>query len=143
MSVTIGAPRMRRVAGRVMPALALAAAVALGSGACTPDDQETRTLDVQGEQTRAQLPPEVVEALDSGTVAFRAHRFEDALVHYQKATELAPDHAAGFFGISMTQEALGNPEAAEAAMDKVHELVPGATLLHPDDTVEGGEGTEP
>lgn len=118
--------------------------LAVSAGACGPqgDDQETRTLDPAGEQTRAQLDPEVVEALDSGTVSFREHRFEDALGHYETATELAPDQPAGWFGISMTQEALGDMEAAESAMARVRDLAPGATILHPDDTAGAG-GSSP
>ena len=122
----------------VVAGLAVAAVGLLG--ACTPDDQETRTLDVQGEQTRAQLPPDVVEALDSGTVAYREHRFEDALVHYQRAAELAPDQPAGWFGVSMAQEALGKLEAADSALERVKGLAPGATILHPDDTATAGGG---
>jgi hypothetical protein len=127
--------------GRTLRA-GLALSVVLLAGACRPDDQETRTLDVEGEQTRAQLAPEVVEALDSGTQAFRDHRFEDALDFYRSAADAAPDEPAGWFGISIAQRALGNMEAAESAMVKVRDLAPGATILHPDDTVGtgGGEG---
>ena len=109
----------------------------LAAAGCTPDDQETRSLDTEGPRTRAQLPPQLVEALDSGTVAFREHRFEDALAHYQRATELEPEQPSGWFGISMAQEALGNTEAADEAMERVRGLAPGATILRPDTVGEG------
>ena len=67
----------------------LAFAVAFAA-ACTPDDQRTESLDVEGPSTRAQLSPEVVEALDAGSEAFRADDYESALEHYTRAAELAP-----------------------------------------------------
>lgn len=132
---------MRRAGGIALPLLA----ATLLAGACVPDDQETRTLNPEGQGTRAQLAPEVVEALDSGTQAFRDHRFDDALEFYRSAAELAPEEPGGWFGVSIAQRALGNMEAAESAMVKVRDLAPGATILHPDDTVDtgGGEGGGP
>jgi len=116
----------------VIGILALAAAVS-----CRPDDQRTETLDpTEGVRRRADLPQAVVAQLDSGSVAFRADRFEDALEHYTRVTELEPDLGAGWFGVYMAQEALGNLEAAQAALERVQELAPGATIVH-DDRPEG------
>lgn len=130
-------PRTRGTPGEPAgrwPRVFLAGVLALGvslAGACTPDDQRTESLDVQGPSTRAQLPSEVVEALDAGSEAYRADDFEGALEHYTRAAELAPEQASGWFGIYMANEALGNTEAAEAALETARELAPGASIIHP------------
>jgi len=87
-------------------------------------------------EIRARLAPEVAAQLDSGTMAFRVHDFETALVHYQRVTEVAPDEPSGWFGVHMAQRALGNPAEADSALARVRRIAPGATLLHP-------EGEEP
>lgn len=77
------------------------------------------------------LPPEVTAQLDSGSTAFRADDFKGALAHYTKATELAPDLAAAWFGVFMAQEALGDAQAAQEALAKTQALEPGMDLTHP------------
>ena len=125
---------MTRNGGRRRWAVALSAlAVALATGACRPADQETGSLDPQGAATRTQLPEELVAALDSGSQAFRAGAMDEALAQYERATELAPDHAAGWFGIYMVQQRLGDAEAAAAALERAQAAAPGATIIHPTD----------
>lgn len=98
---------------------------------CRPDDQRTETMDpVKAMQARANMPKEVVAQLDSGTSAFRADDLAEALRHYTRVTELAPDVAAGWFGVYMAQDALGDDAAAAAALKRAQAVVPGATLLH-------------
>ena len=53
--------------------------------------------------------------MDSGTSAFRADDIEAALQHYTRVTEIAPDIGAGWFGVYMAAEALGDAEGAAAA----------------------------
>jgi len=105
----------------------------LAAAACRPDDQRTDTMDVQQaiQQERESLPVEVVAQLDSGSAAFRADDHEAALAYYTRATEIAPDVAAGWFGVYMAQQALGNAKAAEDALEKAQSVEPGATLLRP------------
>lgn len=98
---------------------------------CRPEDQRTETVDPTGTQTRAQLPPQVVAQLDSGTAAYREEDYEGALVHYAKATELAPEAAAGWFGVYMVQHRLGRAEEADRALARAQEAAPGASLIHP------------
>jgi len=105
--------------------------VLAASAACRPEDQRTDSVDLQSEQTRAQLAPEVVAELDSGTVAYRDDRFEEALAHYQRVTELAPSVAAGWFGVYMVQHRLGNAAAADSALQRAQGVAPGASLIHP------------
>jgi tetratricopeptide (TPR) repeat protein len=117
----------------VIGLLALAAVIS-----CRPDDQRTETLDpLEGVRRRADLPPDVIAHLDSGSAAFRDDRFGAALEHYTRVTELEPDLGAGWFGVYMAQEALGDLEAAEAALERVQEIAPGATIVH-EDGPEGG-----
>ena len=109
--------------------LVLAAAVS-----CRPDDQRTDTLDAeQGMLSREDMPPEAVAHLDSGSMAFRADDFAEALRHYTRVTEIGPDIGAGWFGVYMAADALGDAERAEAALERARSLIPGATLLHDGD----------
>lgn len=120
---------------RLIGTVAVALAAAL---ACRPDDQRTDTLDPhEGMQARVEMAPAVVAQLDSGTAAFRADDFAQALRHYTRVTELDAENGPGWFGVYMTEQALGRPEAAQAALERARGVVPGATLLHPepDDTL--------
>ena len=96
-------------------------------------DQRTDTMDVQEavQKERKSLPLEVVAQLDSGSAAYRAHDLQAALAHYTKATEIAPEVAAAWFGVYMAQQALGNADAAREAFEKAQAVEPGATLLRP------------
>jgi len=103
---------------------------------CRPDDQTTDSLDAErGMQAREDMPPAAVAQLDSGTAAFRADDLEAALRHYTRVTEIAPDIGAGWFGVYMAAEALGDTERAEQALERARSVVPGATLLHNGDGV--------
>jgi len=82
-------------------------------------------------QHREELAPEVLAQLDSGSAAFRADDFEAALRHYRRVTEMAPGVGAGWFGVYMANDALGRPEEAAVALDRVRGTDPGATLLYP------------
>lgn len=110
----------------------LIVALTLLSG-CRPPDQRTDSLDPLGGATaREEMRPEVVAQLDSGSQAFRADDFDNALAHYTAVTELDPENAPGWFGVYMAHRELGNMEEAQAALEHTRELVPGATLMHPD-----------
>jgi Flp pilus assembly protein TadD len=116
------------------PVLALAVAVV----GCAPEDQRTDTIDLQAaEEARADLDPETVAQLDSGNVAFRARDMDRAVRHYRRVTELAPDLAAGWFGVYMTETMRGNTEAADSAFQQAQKLAPGASLLRPNENGSG------
>jgi tetratricopeptide (TPR) repeat protein len=110
------------------------AVAALGLVACErPDDQRTETITDRDVLTaRQQLDPAVAAALDSGNVAYRARDYQRALEHYNEAVAMNAELAAGWFGIYMAQLALGNPDAAEAAMAQARIHAPQASLMHPD-----------
>lgn len=98
-----------------------------------PDDQRTETItDRDVLEARQQLGPAVSAALDSGNVAYRERDYQRALRHYQQVVDLNQEVAAGWFGIYMAQLALGNADAAEAAMAQARIHAPGASLMHPD-----------
>lgn len=102
----------------------------LVAAGCGPDDQRTESVNPEVlAEARAELGQDVAMALDSGSAAFRREDFELAREHYQRASELAPDHAAPWFGIYMTERALGNVEAAAAALERARASAPEATLL--------------
>ena len=101
------------------------------SDAGVPDDQPTGSIDSTAWQKARALPAGVAAALDSGNVAFRAGEFEAARAQYLRATELGPDVSAAWFGLSMSERRIGNAAAADAAMQRVRQLAPGASLLHP------------
>ena len=79
-----------------------------------PADQRTDTMDVQQaiQQERESLPPDVLAQLDSGGAAFRADDHQGALTHYTKATELAPELAAAWFGVYMAHLRAALPRKA-------------------------------
>lgn len=110
----------------------LVAIVALA--ACErPDDQETGSIsqdEVRG--ARENLDPDVMAALDSGNVAYRAKDYETARRYFREAAELDDGVAAAWFGVYMAELALGNDDEAEAAMERAQRLAPGASLIHPD-----------
>ncbi len=108
------------------------AALALLGGCEPPEDQETGSIRSQDVlETREELDPALVEALDSGNAAYRARDYAQALRYYQEAVEVDDDVAAGWFGVYMAQLALGNTAAADSAMARAQQLQPGASLIHP------------
>ncbi len=113
--------------------VALVLLVAAASTCKPAEPPQTEAPQIQEAAPPAQDPmsPEAAAQLDSGSTAFRADDFAGALAHYTKATELAPDLAAAWFGVYMAQEALGNAQAAEEALAKTQALEPGTNLVHP------------
>jgi hypothetical protein len=100
--------------------------------ACRPDDQKTGTVATDGaRETRANMSPELKMHLDSGNAAFRRKEYPAARTHYEAATRVDKKQAAGWFGLYMVELASGNAEAAGKALKRAQELVPGATLIHP------------
>lgn len=113
--------------------LALALLLA-AAAACTPEaapQPEAAPAEDVSPPAQEALPPEVTAQLDSGTAAFRADDYAGALAHYTRATELAPDLAAAWFGVAMAHEALGNAQGAQEALAKTQALEPGTDLAHP------------
>jgi len=111
--------------------------VLLGLLSCgPPDDQRTGSIEQQTiENARADWPAGVAEAVDSGNAAYRARDFSTAAGHYRRAIEAGPDVGAAWFGLYMAERANGNDAAADSALNRARELLPGASLLRSTDTV--------
>jgi hypothetical protein len=105
----------------------------LGAG-CRPDDQRTDSVDpAAGIQDRAQWSVEMREHVDGGNAAIRADSFAVARDHFLAATELEPEVAAGWFGLYLAEQGLGNVEASEAALERARSIASGASLIHDDE----------
>jgi tetratricopeptide (TPR) repeat protein len=116
---------------RVLPIVVIATLPLTGCD--RPDDQRTGSIqDRDVLEARARLDPEVRDALDRGNAAYRDRDYEQALEHYHAAVRMDEALAAGWFGIYMAELALGNADAAEAAMEQARIHAPGANLMHPD-----------
>ena len=75
---------------------------------------------VRAEQrAHALLGPKAKAALDSGNVLFRKKAYNDALVQYRAAAELAPQHAAPLFGIYMVARATNNKGMADSVLAEI------------------------
>lgn len=114
----------------------IACAALLVLGGCGNDgrleDQTTGSIDSAAWEQARTLPTGVAEALDSGNAAFRNREYAGARAHYLRAVQLGPEQSAAWFGLSMVERQLGNIAAADSAMDRVRQLAPGASLVHPD-----------
>ncbi|HEX6560263.1 MAG TPA: hypothetical protein VF021_12395 [Longimicrobiales bacterium] len=62
--------------------------------------------------------------LDSGNVAYRAKDYPGARAHYMRATAMDSLSAAGWFGVYMAEDKLGNRAQADYAMKRARELNP-------------------
>ncbi len=81
----------------------------------------------------ADLPEAARLMLDSGNTAFRAKRFDVAQRYYEKAAQLAPQHGAPWFGISMIGDATQNKQLKDSAMVEVQKRTGGTGMpSHPD-----------
>jgi tetratricopeptide (TPR) repeat protein len=104
----------------------------LGQAGCGGDDQRTDsvTRDLI-QETREALDPALVAQLDSGNAATRAGRHAEARTHYRRAVEIDESSAAAWFGVYMSERALGNEQAATDALERARRLAPRASLLEP------------
>lgn len=94
------------------------------------DDQRTEAMDPQTiEQARERLDPAALAHIDSGNVAFREQRFEEARRLYEEAARRDADAAAAWFGIYMAETAMGNHTAAEQAIRRARAAAPRASLV--------------
>ena len=108
--------------------------VCLAGGGCKPDDQKTESVSEEEMQEAREKMPEAMRAhVDSGNKYYRAKDYQRALDHYRAATAIEDDQVAPWFGIYMTQLALGNAAAADAALKRAQKVAPGASLIHPDE----------
>ena len=105
-------------------------ALLLAAVACGGDDQaalseETRFEGGEVTTARAGWPEGLAAMVDSGNVAFREGRHEDAAGIFRSATDRYPHIGAPWFGLYMAEHALGNLDAATEALEKSESLTPG------------------
>lgn len=122
----------------IQASLVLIAVASLHTTGCLPEDQATRTADM--EEVAERLGPLLMARLDSANEAFSADDFETASRLYRSIADEAPNESVGWFGIFMTEQARGNAEAADSALDRARRAAPGASLLRPDTTPDDGDG---
>ena len=80
------------------------------------------------------IGPAAKAQLDSGNALYRKKLYAGALTHYRQASDLAPQHAAPFFGIYMVARATGNVAMADTALAAIRvrngPLPPPSRSLH-------------
>lgn len=101
----------------VIPLAAVSAAL-VGSG-CGSDPLEDMTV------ARDEIPHEIAVLIDAGNAAFSSGDYETAREHYLGAASRDSTVAAAWYGVAMTERAMGNDEAADAALQRLGEI--GAT----------------
>ena len=102
-----------------LPAIALLTVACSGGNgapkvplAAAATDSSARAM----EAAHALLGPAAKAALDSGNVLFRRKAYDQALVEYRLAAELAPQHTAPLFGIQMVAAATKNRPLLDSAL---------------------------
>lgn len=125
-----------RVKTPALSVVALIAVFAVVSCNKKPAGEDQKTGDVTSEDVKAARegwPEEASKELDAANESYRQKDYKAALEHYEnmlKGNESNRDIAVtGYFGIYMTQTALGDSTAASAAQAKLQSLAPDASLL--------------
>ena len=116
----------------LIPAL-LCSTVLVGSG-CGSDPLDDMTV------ARDEIPHEIAVLIDAGNAAFSAGDYETAREHYLGAASRDSSVAAAWYGVAMTERALGNDAAADAALQRLGDM--GATAA-PHHAAGDSAGTSP
>ena len=110
---------------------AVLCAAALASSGCGSDPLEDMTV------AREEIPHEIAVLIDAGNAAFSSGEYETAREHYLGAASRDSTVAAAWYGVAMTERALGNDEAADAALERLGEIGATAAPHHaPGDSAE-------
>lgn len=115
------------------PVLALFLLTVITTTGCRPDDQRTDSVDpAAAAQERASWNPEMTAQLDAGNAAIRADSFDVAREHFLAVTDIAPEVAAGWFGLYLAEQGRGDEVAAREALERAQAIASGASLIHPE-----------
>jgi len=105
----------------------------VGLAACGGEQPERRTGSISPrqaqERARDSLGPELIAAIDSGNTRYREGEHEAARAHFRRVLERDSTVAAAWFGVYMTERALGNQDAADRALQRAAEMTDDRTML--------------
>ncbi|MFW5947901.1 MAG: tetratricopeptide repeat protein [Gemmatimonadota bacterium] len=125
----------------------IAIAALVGVTACGGDEPDGQRVPLdqpqQEEDARADWPEGLGEQVDAANTAYGEGRYEDAATMYREMTAEHPDIGTLWFGLYLSETALGNQEAADSALVRVEELVPGLLQMHDEAEMEGPTGQMP
>jgi tetratricopeptide (TPR) repeat protein len=79
---------------------------------------------------RASWPAELAAAVDSGNAAYADERYQESAEIFGRLTGEYPDIGVVYFGLYMAENALGNEEAAQAALAEAEARSPGLGRMH-------------
>lgn len=82
------------------------------------------------QQRRADWPDGLAADVDSANAAYAAGDYEAAAGMYRSLTEEHPGIGTLWFGLYMAEHALGNTEAAAAALERTEAVTPGLGQMH-------------
>jgi len=111
--------------------LAALLAVVPAMAACDRDDAEAGPGMDAMEQARTGWSEQLRARIDSGNVAYREGRYDDAAELFRRAADHDPQIAAPWFGLHMAESARGNQAAADSALMQADALTPGLGAGHP------------
>ncbi len=123
----------------------MAVLVVLTLTACTEDEGQRVELgdDTAATEGRAAWSPELTARVDSANAAYAAEDYETAAEIYGALTEEYADNGTVWFGLYMAENALGNTDAAAAALERAEAINPGLGQMHQDAQTEAETGSMP
>ena len=111
----------------------IAAIAVIALAACGGDEGQRVELGdepAQAENRRANWPDGVAARVDSANLYYSNGEYEAAAEVYRDLTEEYPDISTVWFGLYMAEHALGNEEAATAALERAESMAPGLGRMH-------------
>jgi tetratricopeptide (TPR) repeat protein len=130
-----------------MMVVAVVGLAACGGDEAAEGDRVRLDQPQQSQQgSRADWPDGLAERVDAANAAYGEGRYEAAAEMYREMTAEHPDIGTLWFGLYLSETALGNEEAAEEALVKVQEMVPallqmqhqGSGMGMPQDSIHQG-----
>lgn len=113
---------------RPLPLLALVGAAVVWTGCGRDDPLDEMTV------VREEIPHEVAVLIDAGNAAYRAGDYETARQHYRGAASRDSTVAAAWYGVAMSERALGNTAAADSALSRLGDVGATAAPHHTPDS---------
>lgn len=83
---------------------------------------------------REEIPHQIAVLIDAGNAAFRAGDYATARDHYRAAASRDSTVAAAWYGVAMTERALGNEAAADSALLRLGDIGATAAPHHTPDS---------